>query len=257
MLIVLVCLCMLVDIASHPNFPLYVHRLAQGWMFGRAFVRLSPFPLLAQSLTCEINNCFTQDNSDVRYRSFRSNIPALTLLLSVFFIFKYLYTFSLPSKTYPSRKHLLPFYSLFSVLLIFILHGTSAFFVLAILGGNYALAMLAPQVASSKGRGGGKVVVGMMWTFNCAVLFMNEKYGGYDWGAIYSGLSFMVRYLFLSIFVFPLTISMRGWWCGAPGRIAGKACIRGGTSQSILRCSDSLRSVWIIGGLAQALARLR
>lgn len=128
--------------------------------------------------------------------AFRTNIPALTLLLSVFFLFKYLYTFflpSTPSKTYTSREHLLPFYTLFSLLLIFVLHGTSAFFVLAILAGNYALAMLAPQVASSKGKGAGKVVVGTMWAFNGLVLFMNEKYGGYDWELIVPGLAFMVR----------------------------------------------------------------
>ncbi|EIM90724.1 MBOAT-domain-containing protein [Stereum hirsutum FP-91666 SS1] len=156
---------------SHPNFPLYVRRLAQGWMFGRPF-----------------------DNSDVQYRSFRSNIPALTLLLSIFFAFKSLYTFSLPStpsKTYPSRAHLLPFYTLFSLLLIFVLHGTSAFFVLAILSGNYALAILAPRTAAAKGKAMGKVVVGAMWAFNGLVLFMNEKYGGYDWGIIMPRLAFM------------------------------------------------------------------
>lgn len=36
-----------------------------------------------------------------------------------------------------------------------------------------------------------------------------------------------------------------------PGRTAGKACIRGGMSRSISRCSVSSRSVWIIGGLAR------
>lgn len=41
---------------------------------------------------------------------------------------------------------------------------------------------------------------------------------------------------------------------GAPGRTAGKACIRGGMLRSISRCSGSSRSVWIIGGLVRALA---
>lgn len=39
----------------------------------------------------------------------------------------------------------------------------------------------------------GKMVVGAMWTFNGLVLFMNEKYGGYDWGLIMPRLAFMVR----------------------------------------------------------------
>lgn len=49
------------------------------------------------------------------------------------------------------------------------------------------------------------------------------------------------------------------WWMcgGTPGRTAGKACIRGGMSRSISRCSGSSRSVWIIGGLVLALVRPR
>lgn len=43
--------------------------------------------------------------------------------------------------------------------------------------------------------GAGKAVLGAMWAFNGLVLFMNERYGGYEWGDMGLGLGFMVRVL--------------------------------------------------------------
>ncbi|KAI0312315.1 MBOAT-domain-containing protein [Amylostereum chailletii] len=145
---------------SHPNHQSYRHRLAPGWLFGRQV-----------------------DNSDVQYRSFRSNIPALTAFLLIFFILKYLYTRPIrrASAQVADNLHRLPFYALFSLVMLAVLHGSSAVKVLLILSANYTIAVTG---------NGAKWSVLATWVFNCAVLFANERFGGYRFSSVHPGLAY-------------------------------------------------------------------
>ncbi|KAI0035515.1 MBOAT, membrane-bound O-acyltransferase family-domain-containing protein [Vararia minispora EC-137] len=157
----MVCVPILLSQPTHSNYGLYSHRLAPGWLFGRKF-----------------------DNSDVQYRSFRSNIPALLAFLAIFFVLKAIYIRSakLPSPTIPNRMHLLPFYTLFSLIMLAALHGSSAMKVLAILCGNSAITRIGK---------GAKWMVVATWIYNVAVLFANERYEGYRYGDISERFSFL------------------------------------------------------------------
>ncbi|VDB87298.1 unnamed protein product [Peniophora sp. CBMAI 1063] len=145
---------------EHANYHWFAPRLARSWL-GLKF-----------------------DNSDVQYRSFRSNIPALLAFASAFFALKHLYLrLARPSPSLSkSNTHLLPFYLAFSLTMLLALHGTSALKILLILSGNYAISTLG------KGK---RWVPGATWVYNMAVLFANERYGGYRYAALHSELGFL------------------------------------------------------------------
>lgn len=75
--------------------------------------------------------------------------------------------------------------ALLGLLTIVVLHGTSAFKVLAILGVNYAIAKHPALRGTTAG-------IAATWVFNVAMLFSNEVYDGYKYSSIYSGLGFLV-----------------------------------------------------------------
>lgn len=77
----------------------------------------------------------------------------------------------------------LAFSSIFSVVVIFALHGLSGFKILAILAVNYSIAM------ASRGHITG---IAFTWLFNIAILFANETYDGYKFGSIHPGLASLV-----------------------------------------------------------------
>ncbi|KAI0064952.1 MBOAT-domain-containing protein [Artomyces pyxidatus] len=145
---------------SHQNHDMYRHRLARGWLFGRYV-----------------------DNSDIQYRGFRNNLPALAGLISVFFVLKYIYTRPILRMSNPSDLlHRLPFYTIFSILMIIVLHGTSALKVLAILSANYFIARVSA---------GQRWAVPATWIFNGGVLFLNERFGGYAFESLHPGLGYL------------------------------------------------------------------
>ena len=80
--------------------------------------------------------------------------------------------------------YLIPFNVGCSVIMLLVLHGTSALKVLAILSANYAIA---------KACRGSKAGPALTWMFNAAVLFLNERYHGYRFGDIIPGLEYLVR----------------------------------------------------------------
>lgn len=63
------------------------------------------------------------------------------------------------------------------------LHGTSALKVVLILSGNFAIVRLGK---------GARWVPPTTWAYNMAVLFANERYGGYQYSALHSNLGFLV-----------------------------------------------------------------
>ncbi|KAG7091135.1 hypothetical protein E1B28_010189 [Marasmius oreades] len=146
---------------SHPAYPFYSARLSDGWLFHRKL-----------------------DNSDAQYRSFRNNIPVLTIVASILFLAKYLWKRAFWTSAHMSRDnlHLLPFNLVFSLLFLAGLHGTSIIKILLILTVNYSL---AKACKSSKA---GPVLT---WAFNGFVLFMNDRYHGYRFGDILPSLEIL------------------------------------------------------------------
>ncbi|TFY83924.1 hypothetical protein EWM64_g90 [Hericium alpestre] len=109
---------------------------------------------------------------------------ALLALLAAFFTLKFIYTRSARGSASATTKktYLLPFYTIFSVLMLLVLHGTSILKVLVILSINYAIA---------KAGGGSKWVVAATWIFNGGILFLNETYSGYTFAGLHSALSIL------------------------------------------------------------------
>ncbi|EGN99369.1 hypothetical protein SERLA73DRAFT_90723 [Serpula lacrymans var. lacrymans S7.3] len=148
--------------SSHVNYPFYHSRLYPGWLFGREL-----------------------DNSDSQYRSFRNNIPALSILAALFLILKFIYTKSvlrsLPEP--PShRLYLIPFFVTFSILMLSVLHGASIIKIFIILTMNYAIG------SSCKGSKLGPLLT---WVFNGAVLFTNERNSGYRFSSLHPSLEIL------------------------------------------------------------------
>ncbi|GBE88390.1 Glycerol uptake protein [Sparassis crispa] len=147
---------------SHPNYPLYRRRLSPGWLFG-----------------------LKVDNSDIQYRSFRGNIPALVILVGSFLAAKFVYTHS--AKRYMSLRPLnntyhVPFLFTFSILMLLGLHGTSIVKIFAIVTANYGIAKTCR--ASKFGPL-------LTWIFNAAVLFANERNEGYRFASMHPSLEML------------------------------------------------------------------
>ncbi|KAF5327589.1 hypothetical protein D9619_004654 [Psilocybe cf. subviscida] len=131
---------------SNPNFPLYASRLSTGWINGRMV-----------------------DNSDAQYRSFRDNAGVLLKAALGYLLIKYLV------KLVRKDSSAIPVNFVLSLGMIVALHGSSSLKILLILALNYLIA--------SK-FGGSRVAVLLTWTFNALILFANEIYHGYSFGAI-------------------------------------------------------------------------
>ncbi|KAF8626599.1 hypothetical protein AX17_006517 [Amanita inopinata Kibby_2008] len=148
------------SLPSHPNYPFYRSRLSPGWLFGRRM-----------------------DNSDAQYRSFRNNLPILSLAALFHLSAKYAWT-----RLSPPRRalNLIPFNLCLSILAIIALHGTGALKLALILSLNYAIA----KRWCSKGKESRLGPV-LTWTFNAAVLFASEICDGYRFASLSNHLGFL------------------------------------------------------------------
>ncbi|KAJ3483605.1 hypothetical protein NLI96_g6202 [Meripilus lineatus] len=147
---------------SNPNYAFYEPRLRPGWIFGRKV-----------------------DNSDAQYRSFRDNIPVLTVLIGLSVALKSLYTHVTKLGASGPRRdnlYLIPFLVTFSVLFLLGLHGTSIIKVFIIISINYSIA---------KYLGPSKLSPVLTWVFNGAILFANETYSGYKFASIHPSLGLL------------------------------------------------------------------
>ena len=125
----------------------------------------------------------TQDNSDAQYRSYRTNLPALAALMAGFFGLKYAYMRPVLHDSSPANNlHRVPFYLIFLLIMLTILHGASVLKVLVILSANFALA---------KATGGTRFAVPVTWLFNAGVLLATEWYEGYAFANLHSRLAFL------------------------------------------------------------------
>ncbi|KAF9459023.1 MBOAT, membrane-bound O-acyltransferase family-domain-containing protein [Collybia nuda] len=147
--------------STHPNYPFYKSRLSPGWI---------PFRQV--------------DNSDAQYRSFRNNIPVLTVLACVYLFVKFIWV-GMAAAPPQNNLYLIPFNLVFSVLMLLGLHGTSCIKIFIILTVNYAIAKICK---------GSKIGPLLTWIFNGAVLFANDRYNGYPFGDISPALQFLDAY---------------------------------------------------------------
>ncbi|KAK7036422.1 glycerol transporter [Paramarasmius palmivorus] len=146
---------------SHPNYPFYKGRLSQGWILGRPV-----------------------DNSDAQYRSFRNNIPVLTVIASILFLAKWIWSKACvtTARTTPNKLHLLPFNLVCSLLFLSGLHGTSLIKIIGILTVNFLIARVCRA---------SKLSPILTWAFNGMILFMNDRYNGYRFGDILPSLEIL------------------------------------------------------------------
>ncbi|PIL32352.1 transporter [Ganoderma sinense ZZ0214-1] len=147
---------------SHPNYPYYEGSLSPGWLFGRRV-----------------------DNSDSQYRSFRNGLLPLTFLAAVFLCLKQLCGVFVRKRLLLSpTDHVTRslFLCIVSILLLFVLHGTSAIKVLGILFANFLIA---------KNCKGSKASPILTWAFNAFILYWNDMHQGHRFGDLHPLLAFM------------------------------------------------------------------
>lgn len=152
-------------VESHPAFPIYSSKLERGWLFG-----------------------LKADNSDIQYASFRNNIPILVAVLAIHVVvslaIRLLSSSGSQTPSSQTSMNLRSRWTLgFSVLFLFGLFGASAIKVLAIVSLHYWIvasvrphSLLAPITT---------------WTFSIVILFMNDYFKGYQFGALFQPLSFL------------------------------------------------------------------
>ncbi|EPB89074.1 hypothetical protein HMPREF1544_04065 [Mucor circinelloides 1006PhL] len=141
--------------SNHPNYYLYSNLLSDGWIFNRKV-----------------------DNSDVQYAQFRNHLPILFALASVWLALSHVYrqlNHSVQNQSY--------FYLISASIVIVALHGTSIIKILLITSTNFIIGRIF---------GATKWNPIMTWTFNLAILFLNEYYKGYKFDAI--GLPVLDQY---------------------------------------------------------------
>ncbi|KAJ3996688.1 MBOAT, membrane-bound O-acyltransferase family-domain-containing protein, partial [Lentinula boryana] len=147
---------------SHPNYPQYQFKLSRGWLFGRDL-----------------------DNSDSQYRSFRNNIPILTAVAALFLSLKYFWSKLCNVSQVPTDNlHLLPLNAVLSTLFLLGLHGSSILKLVAVISINYVVAKTCKS---------SRLGPALTWAFNIGILFLNDRYNGYQFGEIFPSLEFLVR----------------------------------------------------------------
>ncbi|KAI8351231.1 MBOAT, membrane-bound O-acyltransferase family-domain-containing protein [Choanephora cucurbitarum] len=137
----------------HPNYYLYSNLLSEGWLWGRKV-----------------------DNSDMQYAQFRNHLAHLTALVSLWLCIRYLYRL-LPNQTITSHVW---FNLVCSMCVLLGLHGTGFIKIYLIVTTSYLI---------GKATGGSILNPLLTWSFNLAVLFLNEQYHGYTFGSI--GLGYL------------------------------------------------------------------
>ncbi|KAF9929630.1 glycerol transporter, partial [Linnemannia zychae] len=150
---------------ENPNYVKYQHLLSDGF-FG-----------------------YKLDNSDGQWRGFRDNLPKLLIVASIYLPLSHLYSsFFVPSKTtnslkYPQQPLFRTYFFLaFSAIYLYFMYGNSILKILLIVSANYAIAKLGNNA---------RWMPIATWTFNVAVLFLNEGYKGYNFSDIHESLTWL------------------------------------------------------------------
>ncbi|KAG0376065.1 glycerol transporter [Mortierella sp. AD032] len=129
---------------------------------------------------------FKMDNSDQQYANFRNNIPILAAVMCIYLplshLFKHFMVPVTPIKSAHQPLYRTYFFLAFSFIYIYFMHGNSLLKIGAIVGVNFAIAKLG---------GSSRLMPTFTWIFNLAVLFMNEKYRGYNFEDFHSSLAWL------------------------------------------------------------------
>lgn len=158
-----------IPIATHPNYPLFAHRLSPGWIPSRRI-----------------------DNSDNQYRKFRSHLPSLIFLASLHLAASTLHSHWFAPR-WP-RFGRLSFTCGFSLLLVIVLHGANALKILVILAGNYLVTSLALAIRRHPHPTVQRTGPLLIWAYNIVILFANDYYQGYPFHSLASWLSPLDKY---------------------------------------------------------------
>ncbi|ORZ00156.1 MBOAT, membrane-bound O-acyltransferase family-domain-containing protein [Syncephalastrum racemosum] len=142
--------------ADNIHYAEYEHLLSEGWIPNRKV-----------------------DNSDNQYATFRDNVPSLLALalgyLCCSHLFRYYSGSHLPAKRKDQPLHRIHFFFLSSLVIVTILHGTSALKILFIVSVSYAIGQCT---------GGSIWNPALTWIFNLGILFMNEWNDGYKFASL-------------------------------------------------------------------------
>ncbi|KAG2220029.1 hypothetical protein INT45_012205 [Circinella minor] len=153
---------------DNPHYTEYERLLSKGWIPNRKV-----------------------DNSDAQYATFRDNIPKLFALVISYLCLSHLYRIFVIPKQLPVKQphqplHRIYFFFVAGIAIITALHGTSMLKILTIISISYWI---------------GRTAAGTMWnpiaswTFNLAILFLNEWYDGYKFGTLFGhGFDWMDEY---------------------------------------------------------------
>ncbi|XP_015637562.1 membrane-bound O-acyltransferase gup1 isoform X2 [Oryza sativa Japonica Group] len=131
------------------------------------------YGLRAGSLAGHLN-----DLSDAQWRNFRGNLPVLTIVMGAFLMLANMlrYCYSLKGRGASLVWLLL------SVTYLCYLHGACVSFILLIALINYSIVKLFSRY---------KYCVGLIWSFNLAVLILNRVYEGYSFSLFGQQLAFL------------------------------------------------------------------
>ncbi|KAI8921623.1 MBOAT, membrane-bound O-acyltransferase family-domain-containing protein [Entophlyctis helioformis] len=148
----------LLSVESHPNFSMYGRRLSRGWLFGRSI-----------------------DNSDGQYGSFRNNIPVLVVVMLAHVGLSLLLQIRTSASPTTFRSRVM-FALVFSAVFLTALYGLSVLKILAICSVNYAaVKAIGPRWQASA----------FAWIWGIGILFANDAFRGYKFGALIPGLGWM------------------------------------------------------------------
>ncbi|KAJ2780464.1 glycerol transporter [Coemansia javaensis] len=146
---------------ARPEYAEYEHELSDGWLLGRKV-----------------------DLSDGQWRTFRSHLPAFSAAMLAFVALSWAARWALRGRTAAAAGALpalwLPW--AFATAFVVVLSGASIAFVAALAAGNYALAR---RVA------GRRWAPAAIWAYNMLMLFSNEHFRGYRFGAVHEGLAWL------------------------------------------------------------------
>lgn len=138
---------------KNPNYPIYEPLLSPGWIFGRK-----------------------ADNSDLQYSFFRDNLTMLIGLMLMHTTLKRLVL----KLTNVSKVN---FDFVFGVIFVFAAHGVNAIkiFTQILISFGIGRAFKSNPLAATL----------LTWAFGISLLFINDRYAGIPFGAIFSWLSFL------------------------------------------------------------------
>ncbi|KAG0346103.1 glycerol transporter [Podila humilis] len=126
------------------------------------------------------------DNSDDQYANFRSNIPALVGVMTIYLPLSHLYTRFMVPVT-PLKSPLQPlyrayFFVTFSFAYLYFMYGNSILKILGIVSINYGIAKIGGQA---------RWMPALTWIFNLGILFLNEGYHGYEFAHLHPSLAWL------------------------------------------------------------------